>query len=57
MPVSVPVPVKGVAVQDGAVLLLENERPEWELPGGKLGLGGIRPTAWCGRSARNPAGR
>lgn len=31
-----PVSVKGVAVQDGKVLLLENERDEWELPGGKL---------------------
>ena len=30
--------VKGVAVQGGKVLLLENERNEWELPGGKLEL-------------------
>jgi 8-oxo-dGTP pyrophosphatase MutT (NUDIX family) len=34
-----PVSVKGVAVRDGRVLLLENERSEWELPGGKLELG------------------
>ena len=34
-----PVSVKGVAIQDGKVLLLENEREEWELPGGKLELG------------------
>lgn len=34
-----PVSVKGVAVQEGKVLLLENERNEWELPGGKLELG------------------
>ena len=34
-----PVSVKGVAVQGGRVLLLENERAEWELPGGKLELG------------------
>ena len=34
-----PVSVKGVAVQDGRVLLLENERAEWELPGGKLEIG------------------
>lgn len=34
-----PVSVKGVAVKDGKVLLLENERDEWELPGGKLELG------------------
>jgi 8-oxo-dGTP pyrophosphatase MutT (NUDIX family) len=34
-----PVSVKGVAAADGRVLLLENERDEWELPGGKLELG------------------
>ena len=34
-----PVSVKGVAVQGGKVLLLENERNEWELPGGKLERG------------------
>lgn len=34
-----PVSVKGVAVQGGKVLLLENERDEWELPGGKLEIG------------------
>jgi 8-oxo-dGTP pyrophosphatase MutT (NUDIX family) len=34
-----PVSVKGVVVQAGKVLLLENERAEWELPGGKLELG------------------
>src|SRR5215831_17121183 len=34
-----PVSVKGVAVQRGRVLLLRNERDEWELPGGKLELG------------------
>ena len=34
-----PVSVKGVVVQAGRVLLLENERGEWELPGGKLELG------------------
>jgi hypothetical protein len=32
-----PVSVKGVAVQAGKVLLLENERAEWELPGGRSG--------------------
>jgi mutator protein MutT len=31
-----PVSVKGVVVRDGRVVLLENERAEWELPGGKL---------------------
>lgn len=30
--------VKGVAFQQGKVLLLRNERAEWELPGGKLEL-------------------
>ena len=34
-----PVSVKGVLVRDGRVLLLKNEREEWELPGGKLELG------------------
>jgi 8-oxo-dGTP pyrophosphatase MutT (NUDIX family) len=34
-----PVSVKGVAVQGGKVLLLRNERDEWELPGGKLDVG------------------
>lgn len=31
-----PVSVKGVVVRDGRVLLLRNERSEWELPGGRL---------------------
>src|ERR1700716_3483846 len=34
-----PVSVKGVVIRDGRVLLLRNERDEWELPGGKLDLG------------------
>lgn len=34
-----PVSVKGVVWHAGAVLLLKNERDEWELPGGKLELG------------------
>lgn len=34
-----PVSVKGVAVQDGRIVLVRNERDEWELPGGKLELG------------------
>ncbi|HEY2792897.1 MAG TPA: NUDIX hydrolase [Micromonosporaceae bacterium] len=33
------VSVKGVVVRDGLVLLLHNERDEWELPGGKLERG------------------
>lgn len=31
-----PVSIKGVLLQNGAVVLLENERAEWELPGGRL---------------------
>jgi 8-oxo-dGTP pyrophosphatase MutT (NUDIX family) len=34
-----PVSIKGVVVRDGRVLLLRNERDDWELPGGKLDLG------------------
>jgi ADP-ribose pyrophosphatase YjhB (NUDIX family) len=34
-----PVSVKGVVIRDGRVLLLRNEREEWELPGGKLEIG------------------
>ncbi len=34
-----PVSVKGVVYHDGKVVLLKNERDEWELPGGKLELG------------------
>lgn len=35
-----PVSVKGVVIDhDGRVLVLRNERDEWELPGGKLELG------------------
>ena len=41
-----PVSVKGVAVQGGKVLLLENERSEWELPGGKLEVGEDPPQKW-----------
>jgi 8-oxo-dGTP pyrophosphatase MutT (NUDIX family) len=39
LPYRFPVSVKGVVVRDGCVLLLRNERDEWELPGGKLDLG------------------
>ncbi|MBM3571600.1 MAG: NUDIX domain-containing protein [Alphaproteobacteria bacterium] len=31
-----PVSIKGVIISDGRVVLLKNERAEWELPGGKL---------------------
>jgi 8-oxo-dGTP pyrophosphatase MutT (NUDIX family) len=33
-----PVSVKGVVIRRGRVILLKNERDEWELPGGKLEL-------------------
>ncbi|MPZ27174.1 MAG: NUDIX domain-containing protein [Micromonosporaceae bacterium] len=38
-PHAFPVSVKGVVFREGRVLLLRNERDEWELPGGKLDLG------------------
>jgi len=31
--------IKGVVVRDGDVLLLRNEREEWELPGGRIEVG------------------
>jgi 8-oxo-dGTP pyrophosphatase MutT (NUDIX family) len=31
-----PVSIKGVLVRDGRVLLVRNEREEWELPGGRI---------------------
>jgi mutator protein MutT len=34
-----PVSIKGVLLIDGRVVLLKNEREEWELPGGKLDPG------------------
>src|SRR6266536_490956 len=34
-----PVSVKGIVYHDDKVVLLKNERDEWELPGGKLELG------------------
>lgn len=39
VPTAFPVSVKGVVVRNGRVLLLRNERDEWELPGGKLEIG------------------
>src|SRR5215470_11312810 len=33
---SFPVSIKGVLLEAGRVVLLENEREEWELPGGRL---------------------
>lgn len=34
-----PISVKGVLLVDGKVLLLRNERDEWELPGGRMDAG------------------
>src|ERR1700746_3829327 len=34
-----PVSIKGVLLEAGHVVLLENERSEWELPGGRLEAG------------------
>jgi ADP-ribose pyrophosphatase YjhB (NUDIX family) len=34
-----PVSVKGVVTREGRILLLHNERGEWELPGGRLEIG------------------
>lgn len=31
-----PVSIKGIVLVDGKIILLKNERNEWELPGGKL---------------------
>ncbi|MCE7009276.1 NUDIX hydrolase [Kibdelosporangium philippinense] len=39
VPRTFPVSIKGVVVRDGKVLLLKNERNEWELPGGRIELG------------------
>jgi ADP-ribose pyrophosphatase YjhB (NUDIX family) len=36
---SAAISIKGVLIEDGSVLLLENERGEWELPGGRPELG------------------
>lgn len=34
-----PVSIKGIVYHNGRIVLLKNERDEWELPGGKLELG------------------
>lgn len=36
---SPPISIKGVLIHDGRVLLLLNERGEWDLPGGRPDLG------------------
>ena len=50
-----PISVKGVLVRDGKVLLLKNEREEWELPGGKLELG-EEPTVCVAREITEETG-
>jgi 8-oxo-dGTP pyrophosphatase MutT (NUDIX family) len=52
-----PVSVKGVVVRDGLVLLLRNERDEWELPGGKLDLGEDPAACVVREIARRPPSR
>lgn len=49
------VSVKGVLVRDGRVLLLKNERDEWELPGGKL-KAGEEPPACVAREIAEETG-
>jgi 8-oxo-dGTP pyrophosphatase MutT (NUDIX family) len=39
MPEVFPISIKGVVVSNGKVLLLKNERDEWELPGGRIEAG------------------
>ena len=45
---SFPVSIKGVLLEAGCVVLLENERNQWELPGGRLEAG-EDPTACLAR--------
>jgi 8-oxo-dGTP pyrophosphatase MutT (NUDIX family) len=54
-PQAFPVSIKGVCVRDRHVLLLRNEREEWELPGGKLELG-EDPIACLGREITEETG-
>lgn len=34
-----PISIKGVLVKNGQILLVKNERNEWELPGGRIEIG------------------
>lgn len=52
-----PVSVKGVALDgQGRVLLLRNEREEWELPGGRLEPGDVTPGAALEREITEETG-
>ena len=51
---TMPVSVKAVVVVDGRVLLLRNERDEWDLPGGRPDAGEAYETA-VAREAREEA--
>ncbi len=51
---TIPVSVKGVVVVDGRVLLLRNERNEWDLPGGRPDAGETHEAALA-REAREEA--
>ncbi|WP_067821676.1 NUDIX hydrolase [Actinomadura kijaniata] len=52
-----PVSVKGVAVGGGdRVVLLRNERDEWELPGGRLERGDLTPEATVEREISEETG-
>lgn len=39
VPLTFPISIKGVVLRDERVLLLKNERQEWELPGGRIEIG------------------
>lgn len=51
---TIPVSVKGVVLVDGRVLLLRNERDEWDLPGGRPDAGETFEAA-VAREAREEA--
>jgi 8-oxo-dGTP pyrophosphatase MutT (NUDIX family) len=51
-----PVSVKGVLLTDGAVILLQNEREEWELPGGRIDPDDASPRAALRRECAEELG-